>query len=933
MRKVILTLLATSTLAGCAGSTFDSGPTLQNLQELSVDIDSIVLEPQVSFTVDPQQTIESYRQLVELAGKLGNGSELRKLADLELEAGIDQQANEESSEDDPGKFNLSEAIVIYEQYLDRFGENPDSDLVYYQLSRAYSHVGDIERSIDTLDTIAGQYPNSVHIDEVQFRRGEYYFAINNYALAEDAYSSVVYETPDSTYYEKSLYKFGWAMFKQNRYRGALNQFVQLLDRYAERGDIDEIQINPSLNRGEQELLQDVLRVVSLCFDYEESDITVAAYFQQSGSRSFEPLITDSLGNFYSEKELFLESANLYLDFGKDYPLSRHRPTFHQKAIQTFQETGYGDRVLEQKENFVNAYDVGSPYWQAQKTEDQSKVGGMLQGHFLDIASYHHAEARANKKPASYTNASNWYRRYLKSFPSEKSSSRVNFLLAESLSENNQTDQAIIEFEKTAYQYPQHNESAEAGYAALLGYDKKLSAQSSPPASLQEQRYQSAKRFVDRFTSDQRRPEIQLQVAAFAYKSEDHRTTIQYARPLANEKSFTTQQRLQASLLVADSEFSLGNYGSAEEAYNVVLARLPQRDKRLPALREQVAASIYKQAEAAREEQRYADAASLFLRVGSTVPESEIRETADYDAANAWLDNKSWDNAIQSLEQFRKRYPNNKKWRIPVLEKLAYAHDQLGNNQGAGREMLALARLLPAGDRKRDLTKTAAVAFEKAGNTDQAITIYEGYVGNYPNPLAESMELRHKIVEHYREKREPAKVRQWLTAIVSAEEKAKGSSNGRARFLAASARMELARPALARYHRMKLTVPLKKSLAGKKKLLEQLQTSYRAAIAYQIGEITTEATYQLGELYHEFANALLDSERPKELDELALEEYDLLLEEQAYPFEEKAIEIHLNNFSLIPTGDFDDGKQKSLAVLGELMPFRYAREESVAAYVE
>lgn len=133
--------------------------------------------------------------------------------------------------------------------------------------------------------------------------------------------------------------------------------------------------------------------------------------------------------------------------------------------------------------------------------------------------------------------------------------------------------------------------------------------------------------------------------------------------------------------------------------------------------------------------------------------------------------------------------------------------------------------------------------------------------------------------------------------------------------------------------MKLTVPLKNSLASKKKLLEQLQTSYRKAIEYQIGEITTEATYQLGELYHEFANALLDSERPKELDELALEEYDLLLEEQAYPFEEKAIEIHLNNFVLIPSGDFDDGKQKSLAVLGELMPFRYAREESVATYVE
>jgi hypothetical protein len=78
---------------------------------------------------------------------------------------------------------------------------------------------------------------------------------------------------------------------------------------------------------------------------------------------------------------------------------------------------------------------------------------------------------------------------------------------------------------------------------------------------------------------------------------------------------------------------------------------------------------------------------------------------------------------------------------------------------------------------------------------------------------------------------------------------------------------------------------------------------------------------------------MDSERPKGLDKEQSEEYQLLLEEQAFPFEEKAIDIHLANFRRIPSGTYDEPTRKSLRVLGEMMPFRYARDESSDPYVE
>ena len=36
---------------------------------------------------------------------------------------------------------------------------------------------------------------------------------------------------------------------------------------------------------------------------------------------------------------------------------------------------------------------------------------------------------------------------------------------------------------------------------------------------------------------------------------------------------------------------------------------------------------------------------------------------------------------------------------------------------------------------------------------------------------------------------------------------------------------------------------------------------------------------------------MNSERPSNLNELELEQYELALEEQIYPFEEKAIKVH------------------------------------------
>jgi len=76
-----------------------------------------------------------------------------------------------------------------------------------------------------------------------------------------------------------------------------------------------------------------------------------------------------------------------------------------------------------------------------------------------------------------------------------------------------------------------------------------------------------------------------------------------------------------------------------------------------------------------------------------------------------------------------------------------------------------------------------------------------------------------------------------------------------------------------------------------------------------------------------------SERPTTLTELQLEQYDILLEEQAYPFEEQALDIYKINLAKVPEGQYDKWIALSFQVLEEMNPTEYKREFKELIYAD
>jgi tetratricopeptide (TPR) repeat protein len=360
--------------------------------------------------------------------------------------------------------------------------------------------------------------------------------------------------------------------------------------------------------------------------------------------------------------------------------------------------------------------------------------------------------------------------------------------------------------------------------------------------------------------------------------------------------------------------------------------LPANDPDRAGIEERIAASIYKQAEAKRTAGDSTGAVDDFLRVAALAPNSKARSNAEYDAASILLQNKQWDRAAQVLEAFRRSYPNHE-LAPDATRSLAVAYLELGRGTQAAAELERVAaRPEEPVEVRRAALWQAAELYDKAGSPTNAGRLYASYVKQYPAPLDAAMDARQKLADMAKAQNDGKTRSQWLDEIIRSDKSAGAARTDRSKYLAAKATIETATGPVALFNSIKLTAPLNKSLKSKRDAMERTLAVYGQALDYGVAEVTTQATFGMAELYRQLGADLMTSERPKNLDADAKEQYDVLLEEQAFPFEEKSIELHETNAQRTGDGVYDEWIQRSFDVLAKLMPARYAKTEISEDYV-
>jgi len=915
-----------------AGTALDASAATKKKEKTIADLASrpVVVQPDQKVDASSQKAMENYRRFLELqkTDPQLRAEALRRLADLNMEAGEgDRMAGEASMIDAQG----AEAIKLYTSLLKSYPDYPRNDQVLYQLARAYETTGQPEKALAELDIILRKFPNSPQMDEVQFRRGELLFSGKQYREAQNAYGYVVTKGDKSSFLTQSLYKHGWSLFKQGLNDESLPSFAGVLDRTMLTKTSHKLIPVDKLPRASRELADDTLRVMAVTFSYDDDSVgAIDKFVSGHNNPAYAPIIYSRLGDLYVEKERFQDAAAVYRAFATREPNSEFSPGLSMQAIDAYRKGGFTELVLEGKREYVALYNYGTPFWSGRNKADYPNIAKELKTNLKDVATYFHAEAQKTKKVEQYREASRWYRTYLESFPDDPESFGTNYLLAETLYESQDYQAASTEFTRTAYQYPRNARSAAAAYAALGAYAK---YEAALPAAEKAEAHKAAVDAGIKFgTSFPEHPDssgVLTRAAEDIFATQDLQRAIEVSNlVLAHQPPADPAKRRIAYTIIGQSNFDLLNFAEAEKGYIAARDLLPANDKMRPDLTERIASSVYRQAEQKQKSGDGAGAVEDFLRIATVAGSSKIASQAEYDAGAQLINLKEWPRAIQVLEHFRSINPKSE-FGSDVTKKLAVAYSESGQSGQAAVEFERIA-LNPAEtkDVQREANLTAADLYTKAGNTPKAVGMLEHFVVAYPTPVADSIEARQKLADIAGTAGQVDKQRYWQREIIAADRTAGPGRTDRTQYLAAKSQLALAAPVRDEYRNIALVLPLKQSLAKKRKAMQAALDAYKTATDYKVAEVTTAATFEIAEIYRKLGQDIMKSERPKKIGADQLEEYNSLLEEQAFPFEEQAIATHEVNTRLAHGGVYDESVKKSYAALAELKPGRYGKTELI-----
>lgn len=982
--KILLTVFIATVITACGSSTVKTG-TLAELGEVKADLNDVYLD-------DPlERAAESYRRyLAETSASARTPEAMRRLADLQLEqaygvigdgdartmvapeaasrrAGtvarqqpngavelsesdreFEQRATQRAaflmpdSRDDTDLFAVDgeavpagplEAIETYQQILETYPNYERNDKVLYQMSRAYDEIGEPDAAMEVMNRFVSEYPHSKYVDEVQFRRGEYHFVRRGYRDAESAYNAVVRMGPGSSYYELSLYKMGWALYKQQFYDEALDSFVAVLDYQKSIGyDFEQHE-----NNNEEHRVTDTFRVISLSFSNLGDAEFVDEYFSAKGHRSYGDKIYSNLAEFYFTKLRYDDAASVYRSFIELNPYHQRSPHFNMRVVEIFGEAGFPLLVVEAKKEFATRYALSSEYWNRHDVDSAPAVTGFLKTNLTDLAGHYHAlfqdEVLFAGKAGNFDEAHRWYRQLLASFPADEESPQTNYRLADLLLENEDFGDAALEYERTAYEYSDHEKASAAGYAAVFAYRQELANVTGVrQRDVKELTVESSLRFAETFMEHDQAPIVLGAAADDLYEMKNFMRAIDAATKLVERYPASDPElRRSAWAVVAYSSIDIAEYENAEHAYANVLQLVPEEDESRQAVIDGLAASIFKQAEQANLLQDYRVAANHFLRIKTLAPSSSIRSSAEYDAAAALINLQDWTMAADVLEEFRTSHPEHK-LRNDATKQLAHIYREDGQLARSAAEHERISLESDDIDLRREALLVAAELYDEAKAMADAVRVYEQYVEEYPRPIDYAIETRKRLADIFLEQADQQRYFAQLAAIVAVDSAAGIDRTDRSRYLAAGAALVLAEQYFEQFAGLKLVQPFEDSLAQKQSGMDTALVAFEELVSYEVADVTAAATFYIAETYREFSTALMESERPEGLSAAEKTDYELVIEEEAWPFEERAIAVHEANFELLAAGIYNSWIQKSLNELAVMMPGRYAKNESSEGFL-
>jgi tetratricopeptide (TPR) repeat protein len=342
-------------------------------------------------------------------------------------------------------------------------------------------------------------------------------------------------------------------------------------------------------------------------------------------------------------------------------------------------------------------------------------------------------------------------------------------------------------------------------------------------------------------------------------------------------------------------------------------------------------AMFKRAEELETKQKFETAAAEYIRIVDENPKGEFADKALNNAAVNYEKARRFESATRLYERIPKEYPQSPMadyalFRVGVASERFYDFDK------AIGAYLRLVEAYPQSKQRPDALFNAAIALENTQRYDRAAELYRRYVDLFPDRkdaadvffrsarATEQASGRAAAIAAYeqfikRYEKDPANdervveayfrigelydragndggaKKAYATAVKESGSRRKGQA------FAAQAQFQLAEIEFRAYDAVLITGPSKAQKAAivkRASLLTKVREVYQQVFQFKQVEWTLAALFRIGNLYETFSEKLFAAPPPPEVQKLGaeyVEEYRVLIEEQAVPLEDKAVEAY------------------------------------------
>lgn len=883
-------------LSACNSAT---KTTRSTLSDFVIQEENIVNNKKIK--VSSEDAEKSYKSYLSSEGVNNENRKnaLQRLAEIQLDITVSKPVDSKSG-------YTKNSINVFKKRLKDYPNDKNNDRIYYQLANAYAITGDERGKVSTLEKLTDNFPESKYYIESMFRLGESYIAKSQFVDAELALTSVIAEDETNKFRRNALFKRAWSKYKQLQYEEALDDYNQLLEFYPS---------GSSSNRADQEFLNNIYKVYGVCISYLGITDTLSSLSDSIKSDDTRYFIYSNLSKLLSKQDRLLEAASVL-----EIYLENENNTHANNVITSLSNIWLKYKNREFAMNKLLSLEFNS----AAKAKDLSlskSTVDILTNNLVLVSEFYHSIYQKGKKENKgiyLNNAKKAYSRLINNYKYKKID-KYHFLYAELLNESRSYTEALSVYKQVVSRYKGSSYRNKSAYS-LLTLNNTLFKKNK----ISQQEYSNLNNEYLKYLSVKTAYGLLLAYSEYLYNNSQYLQAV----ALIEEVEVSKKNNLSKLMFIlASSYFEIKEYALSERNYRLIKkmkGRHRNIDKRL-------ALSIFKQADMHKEKLLFDLAIGKYDEIYKNGLDTETILLSKLEMSGLYMRIGKWADAEKQLNFIRNTYKKSK-FSNDITRMLSIVYLNSNKYKLAAAEFESIHGFGASQQLQKSALWQSAELYEKGGDYWSSVRTFKRYIKRYKQPISLNVEAQHKLTEVYAKLNLNNKRQYWLNQIIKMTDNSGSKSTERMKYLASNASIVIAREEYKRFSSIKLTIPLKVSLRKKKKVLKSAIASLKNVNKYKRYDHISESIYWIAETYYTFSENLMKSDRPKNLSEIELEQYNILLEDQSIPFEDQAIRYFIQNTKSSTNEVYSEWKNKSFEKLSSIYPTKYMRPEKLDTQV-